>query len=500
MNNAASPLPIRPRSLSRAAVVILLSLLMAGVTATPPAHGQEDPFFGQRVISLAVHPDLPERVFAGTLAGSGQNGSVLRSQDSGRSWKEVTPGAAQNIHASFSALAIDPSDSDRIWLGEGVTGRLWSSDDGGDSWVERALTEQLSARSGIGALLVEPGLAGSIVWVGTRFDGVWRSDDGGQTWRNASDGLNSENALTIRALVATPDGRLLAGTHAGLFVRPAEGALWERATDDLPADAVVLTVALDPGAPDSVFFLGTSRYGVWRSNEGGQTWQPINQSPLRDDTFASALGTAVESSGRSVLLLGTDESGYRTGNGGRDWQAMESGDQPWTTGADAFASVGDSVFAGTQNSGVLISADAGNSWSLGSAPQPATATATTIPSDTPMPVPTNTPTLAPAPSPTAAEVITPTDTPEPASTPTAEPTAIQVVEETALATPESQPEDEDTLPSLPVAYCGGILALLLLAIAALGISVHRSSPKTTGKPGERLPDDGIPPDESEPRP
>lgn len=466
---------------------------------------QKPPFAGRRVISLAAHPQNPGRVIAGTL-NAPLPGAVFLSQDYGRTWQELTPPLEDAANASFSAAAFDPVDPAVVWVADAVAGRLWRSDDGGLSWRYLPALREQFGQGGIGALLAEPGLEGTVLWAGTNTAGVWRSDDQGESWRPVNDGLEQPGARIVRALATTPDGRLLAGTHGGVFILPPGSNTWLVPQSPLPADARVLTLATDAAAPDIVFYAGTNNRGVWRSDDGGQTWIEANGPELAADAFISYMATILDLNGQPIVLVGTSESGYRSADRGQSWQRLTLFGEPWTFGADALVAVSGLVYAGTTGQGVLLSADAGLTWQAGAAIRPplVPVTPTPLPVATPTspPSPTPLPTAIPTSRPPEKATATPTDTAVPAatSTPTAaagplreSPTATLPVSPsptpslpaaTPALTPTATGEPTESLPGVPllagvpVPILWGALLLLLIAVAGvLAWSVIRDTRK-----------------------
>jgi hypothetical protein len=102
--------------------------------------------------------------------------------------------------------------------------------------------------------------------------GCCRSDDGGVTWRVMADGLH---ATYCRAIAVTADAVIVSasegprGRESALYRRPLEGhAVFERITDWV--DGNVDTHALDALGDEVVY--GTRAGTVWRSDDGGTTW------------------------------------------------------------------------------------------------------------------------------------------------------------------------------------------------------------------------------------
>lgn len=131
-------------------------------------------------LSLAVSPDDPEQVWAGTEAG------LLRSEDAGDTWEPV--------HASgpVTAVATDPADPARVlaYLATPDHG-LVATTDGGDSWE---LLDLQFEDNPVFHLVIHPDDP-DLVYAGTAGQDVLRSRDGGKTWDHlARSGAPEEGA------------------------------------------------------------------------------------------------------------------------------------------------------------------------------------------------------------------------------------------------------------------------------------------------------------------
>ena len=199
--------------------------------------------------AMLIDPARPASLY---LAGSSNitGSTLLRSRDGGATWTSAT------LPAVITALAGDPSDPRRLWLG-GPTG-LWTSADGGRTFtkLQSVPVSALDAVSGNRLIVAggqfylstdggvtlraadQPDLdldvtallsVGRTLYAGTGAfhtdgllkggHGVLRSTDGGASWQLFSDGLADRDVLS---LAASPGGtRLYAGTlRGGLFVMP----------------------------------------------------------------------------------------------------------------------------------------------------------------------------------------------------------------------------------------------------------------------------------------
>jgi photosystem II stability/assembly factor-like uncharacterized protein len=165
------------------------------------------------------------------------------------------------------------------------------------------------------------------LYVGTIGQGVWRSSDSGETFRRASDGMFVE--CHVRALAVHPHNprTLYAGTEQGLF-RTTDGAdNWTRVESPLNG-LQIWSLLLVPHAPD-VILAGTCPSRIFRSPDGGRSWtEPAVRLPqdcpriiytrmttlIADPTEPQAIWAGVEIGGL-----------YRSRDGGQTWQAAGHG-------------------------------------------------------------------------------------------------------------------------------------------------------------------------------
>ena len=150
---------------------------------------------------------------------------------------------------------------------------------------------------------------------------------------------------------------------AGVFRRPADGAAWEHVL----AEHETFTVFVHPGDPNLVF-AGTAD-GVWRSTDRGTSFRRAN-FPDRGVQVWSFLPDP--SDPKRMLAGGSPVSVYRSEDGGESWQRMpdphlpDRAKMPFACRVMRFArhpSRPNEIYAVLEVSGVMRSTDGGESWS-----------------------------------------------------------------------------------------------------------------------------------------
>lgn len=264
-----------------------------------------------RVMNLAIDPQLPANVFAGTLADG-----VYKSPDGGRRWLPRNAGIQKGtISANVNQLVFDPVDSQILYAA--TTVGVFRTKDGGQSWTERM--QGMNEISFIVALAVDP-MHPNILYAGTS-GGVYRSVDRTGTWTKANNGLVPDDAkmasmaLGVNRLLINPvqPDVVYAGTTQGVFKTLDKGASWVRLAPDLGA-LYVSSLVLDPENVHHLY-MGTSK-GIFQSRDNGHTWKATNDG--LDNLNIRTI--AMEPHNPQVLYAGTNGSGlFRSQDAGASW-------------------------------------------------------------------------------------------------------------------------------------------------------------------------------------
>ncbi len=217
-------------------------------------------------------------------AGPGKASKLLRSVDSGKSWKVVLQNSKPD--GFFDGMDFDETGTHGLLYGDPINGRLdlYVTHDGGASWAptpseSRPLLQQGEygfAASGTGITI-----SNSVVYVATggAVARVWRSTDWGKSWAVAAApvhaGDESSGIFSIGFLDANL-GLVVGGDYAqpelkeGNLARSSDGGKTWVAQPEVKLEH---KACLRPLGQKGVLVCG--RTGVVVSWDSGKTWRPI---------------------------------------------------------------------------------------------------------------------------------------------------------------------------------------------------------------------------------
>ena len=366
--------------------------------------------------------DQPTRVLIGTTKGA-----FVATADADRgTWQISGP------HCGGWPINHFASDPDRgvIWAGGGGSwsgAGVWRSTDAGATWEVTQLTtgdmDKWAAN--------DADFAAMIGWTetprpfGEEFEQIWslgynagtlyagakpatllKSTDDGQTWEKMEGLTNHPSAdswspggagLTLHTLVFDPadPGKIWAGiSAAGVFASEDGGATWDRRNRLSNADACkghdhpagpsngetghcVHNMVRAGGDTDLLY--QQNHHGVWRSRDGGRSWDDITPGLPSTFGFPIAVHPGKPDTLWTIPLNGDSQGRFppdaaaavwRSQDGGTTWAAMRNGlpqDNCYFTvlrqamAVDSEDAVG--LYFGTNSGSIFASIDEGENWS-----------------------------------------------------------------------------------------------------------------------------------------
>ena len=280
-----------------------------GMTASPPA-----PF--TRDISAIWSLGLS----GNTLYAGAKPASLFSSTDQGETWSRVhalgdhpsrdswEPGGAGLI---LHSIVADPGDPAKLWVGISAAG-VFATEDCGRTWERRNRMSNVgqdhdhthSAPQGesgahetglcvhnIVRAPVDRSRSRSDVMYQQNHHGVFHSPDGGRSWDDVSAGLPSRFGFPIAVHPADPgtiwvfplngdtQGRFPPGASAAIWRSRNGGATWEALQNGLPDKDCFFTVlrqamAVDTAKTAGVYF-GTNSGSIFASADEGDSWTEV---------------------------------------------------------------------------------------------------------------------------------------------------------------------------------------------------------------------------------
>jgi photosystem II stability/assembly factor-like uncharacterized protein len=216
------------------------------------------------------------------------------------------------------SLAADPADPDHIFLGTSA-GQLFVSQDGGASW-------RWFAHLGAGDdyvlddIVISPadGTIYVAAWSVEQNTGdVYRSRDRGRSWQE----LRGIHGKSVRSLaMAANDARVLvAGALDGVFRSHDGGESWERISPEgHPELKNIESLAVDP-RDAKVIYAGTWHL-PWKTEDGGGSWHSMKQGIIDDSDVFSII---VDGADSSVVYASACSGIYKSQSAGASFRKVQ---------------------------------------------------------------------------------------------------------------------------------------------------------------------------------
>ena len=303
------------------------------------------------------------RLFAG-CSSSWFGPQVRRSDDLGKTWQETPNGAirfpedAKLPDGSDATLArvwqLQPGvEDDVVWAGT-EPGAIFRSTDRGESFeLVRGLWDHPHRGewdAGFGGqafhtILPHP-TDGQSVLAALSTGGVYRTSDGGESWSPANQGVKAEfmpgerNYPEFGQCVhkvardpADPD-RLFLQNHGGVYRSDDGGSSWQDIAPGLPSEFGFAMVT-HPREPNTAYTFPIDSAGarwpvdgnarVCRTTDGGATWEPLGEGSLPDGFYAAVMRDAMctdDHDPAGLYFGGRNGAVWCSPDDGRTWQEI----------------------------------------------------------------------------------------------------------------------------------------------------------------------------------
>lgn len=315
-------------------------------------------------------------------------GGVWKTTDGGSNWKNISD---KYFGGTIGAVAVAPSDESVVYVGEGENtmrgnvaeglGGVWRSADAGRTWKNIGLNDGRH----IIRLIVHP-RDPNTVWaavMGHLFGpneerGVYKTTDGGKTWKRTLYINNQTGASDLVMepgnpdvfyagmwrVIRTPHSMESGGEGSGLYKSTDGGETWEPLINKkgLPKGLWgIVGVAVAPSNPEKVYaIIENANGGLFKSEDAGETWTlTSNDNNIRQRAWYY---TKVYVDPKNENLVYCPNVNFmKSTDGGRTFQSVNTphGDHHdlWIDPEDGKRMIV------ADDGGAQVSFDGGNNWS-----------------------------------------------------------------------------------------------------------------------------------------
>ena len=304
-----------------------------------------------RVTDIEMPVDNTEKIYAGTASGG-----IFISEDSGDNWEPIFDEASS---LSIGDLAISKNNPQVIYAGTGESNAgggslaydgigLYRSDDGGENWTATGL----ETAGSIGRVVIDPEDDNTVfvaamgeLFTNSPNRGIYRTKDAGSSWEqvlfqsDSTGGIDlaihpTDGNIVYAAMwerIRKPYNRQYGGETSGLFRSIDGGDTWEELLGGLPTDGEEkgrIGIAISESDPNILYAYyaaaqGSIR-GIYRTDDGGDTWIEKSIDGITNVPFIWWFGKIVVHPTDPDDVYVTSLNMFRSIDGGNAWSQVFS--------------------------------------------------------------------------------------------------------------------------------------------------------------------------------
>lgn len=322
------------------------------------------PYFPGRAIYAMAYDSRDGRNLLWAAVNSSYWGSYLStSKDFGKNWTEPEtygvkfPEDAENsVKQIWQIVPGNASEPDTLYCGV-EPAALFRSDDAGQTWsLVKGLYDhphRTQWQPGGGGLCLHTILPDpnnkDRMHIAISTGGVYRTDDGGKTWEVRNKGVRAqflppdqwypEFGQCVHKIVSHPSNpkRLFLQNHWGLYRSDDGGDSWQDIANGVPSD-FGFALEIDHHNPDTAYIIPLesdefrctpeAKLRVYRTQNAGKSWEPLTNGLPQENAFETILrdGMSGDKLNPTGLYFGTRNGKlFGTNDGGESWSAIEEG-------------------------------------------------------------------------------------------------------------------------------------------------------------------------------
>jgi len=322
------------------------------------------PYFPGRAIYAMTYDARDGRDRLWAAVNSSYWGSYLStSNDFGKNWTEPEtygvkfPEDAENsVKQIWQIVPGNAAEPNTLYCGI-EPAALFRSDDAGETWsLVKGLYDHPHRpqwQPGGGGLCLHTILPDPAnkdrMHIAISTGGVYRTDDGGTTWEARNKGVRAqflppenwypEFGQCVHKIVSHPSNpkRLFLQNHWGLYRSDDGGDSWQDIANGVPSD-FGFALEVDHQDPNTAYIIPLesdefrctpeAKLRVYRTRNAGESWEPLTNGLPQENAFETVLrdGMAGDTRGSAGLYFGTRNGKlFGTHDGGESWSAIMEG-------------------------------------------------------------------------------------------------------------------------------------------------------------------------------
>ena len=303
-------------------------------------------------LQIELDPTNSDRIYVGAYPGG-----LFRSDDGGLTFYDknfLTPSVVVEdpLRQGYYTYAINPNNSSQVWLGTWGLGVFKSYNAMDEDTPANGFNMMMFGKHTY-QIAISPNPPYT-VYAATE-EGVFVTEDEGFSWLNFSEGLDS---LQVRSIDISINGTLICGTlgyetyiynytlNQWTQMKPLDkyGTIWP-IWANRPLYQYT-TLAFHPTNPN-VVFIGTFPSGIYKSNDGGVSWFESNVGWTNDGVFSLVF----HPDDPDRIYAGTYNGVTRSLDGGLHWELWDQGwpTEQWTFSIDFDPRNPDVMYACSKN-------------------------------------------------------------------------------------------------------------------------------------------------------
>ena len=286
------------------------------------------------------------------------NATVLKTVDGAVTWQPKIKVDATKTIAGIDVLsmALDPTDSNVIYLGTQANG-LFVSKDGAETWTQAAFPEKVYG------LVFDPSNH-EVMYASGVLNGrakIFKRLNEGEQWKEIYTEPADGAVISALAIDGVNSQILFAGTSEGVIVKTVDGGTtW---TNLKKADGPVTSIVFDKAGDNHIFFL-VFQLALLETKDGGKTLENITPKIDAVNRTTSVYSLVADPNAGGVFYVGTGSGIFRKNGAGDLWSQVNTIESSRAFAIRAIAinpaNSKEIIYASSQ--AIYKSSDGGNTW------------------------------------------------------------------------------------------------------------------------------------------